>query len=197
MRLGWIRLRWPTSATVSALSRRTGAASPPRPLTQPRPSLAALSSYSRAMLVCNIGLPGADELVQAARVLRLGQLLAQLPVGEHLGQLGQNLQVLLGSLLRYQQDEQQVDRLAVGGVKRHRGGKAHESRHRLAQALDAAVWNGHPLAQAGRAQALAREQAVEYQAARDPLVILENQTGLFEHALLAADVEVEDDVRGR
>src|SRR5674476_1227275 len=86
MRLGWIRLRWPTSATVSALSRRTGAASPSRPLTQPRPSLAALSSYSRAMLVCNIGLPGADELVQAARVLRLGQLLAQLPIGEHLGQ---------------------------------------------------------------------------------------------------------------
>src|ERR1035437_6173961 len=120
MRLGWIRLRWPTSATVSALSRRTGAASPPRPLTQPRPSLAALSSYSRAMLVCNIGLPGTDELVQVAGILRLGQMLAQIPIGEHLCQFGQDLQVLLGSLLRNQQDEQQVDRFAVRRVKRHR-----------------------------------------------------------------------------
>src|SRR5476649_2836503 len=102
MWLGLTRLRWPTSAAISALSRRTGAASPPRPPTQARPSFAALSSYSRAMLVCNIGLPRADDLVQAARVLRLGQLLAQLPVGEHLGQFGQDLQVLLGSLLRYQ-----------------------------------------------------------------------------------------------
>src|SRR3970282_2159345 len=114
MRLGWIRLRWPTSAAGSALSRRTGSASPPRPVTQPRPSLAALSSYSRAMLVCNIRLPIADELMQAAGVLGLDQLLAQIGIGKHLCQFRQDLQVLLGRLLRYQQDEQQLDRLAGG-----------------------------------------------------------------------------------
>src|SRR5476651_666784 len=114
MRLGWIRLRWPTRAAASALLRRTGTGSPPRPLTQLKPSFAALASYSRAMLVCSIGLPCADVLVQDARVICAGQLLAQFLVGKHLRQFGQNLQVLLGGLLRHQQDEQQVDRLAVG-----------------------------------------------------------------------------------
>src|SRR5512141_740325 len=136
MRFGWIRLRWPTSAAVSALSRRTGSASPPRPVTQPKPSFAALSSYSRAMLVCNIGLPIADKLVQRARVLGLDELLAQIRVGEHLREFGQNLQMLFRRLLRHQQHEQQLHRLAVGGVERHRGGKAHERSYRFAQALD-------------------------------------------------------------
>src|SRR5487761_2081767 len=143
MRLGWIRLRWPTSAAVSALSRRTGSASPPRPVTQPKPSLAALSSYSRAMLVCNIGLPIADELVQGGGVPGLDQLLAQIGIGKHLCQFRQNLQMLFGSLLRYQQHEQQLDRLAVGGVEGYRGGEAHERRHCFAQSFDPAVWNGH------------------------------------------------------
>src|SRR3990172_7996258 len=124
MRLGWIRLRWPTSAAASALSRRTDSASPPRPVTQPKPSLAALSSYSRAMLVCNIWLPITDELVQAAGVSGLDQLFAQIGVGKHLRQFRQNLQMLFGSLLRYQQHEQQLDRPAVGGVKGYRRAEA-------------------------------------------------------------------------
>src|SRR5512133_4590 len=197
MRLGWIRFRWPTSAAVSALSRRTGSASPPRPVTQPKPSRAALSSYSRAMLVCNIGLPIADELMQVAGVLGLDQLLAQVGIGKHLRQLRQDLQMLLGCLFRHQQHEQQFDRFAVGGVKGYRGAQAHERRHRFAQTLDSAMRNGHALTQAGRSQALAREQAVEHQAARESLVVFENQPGLLEHALLATDIEVENDVRGR
>ena len=135
--------------------------------------------------------------MQAAGVLGLDQLLAQIGIGKHLCQFRQDLQVLLGRLLRYQQDEQQLDRLAVGRVEGYRSAQAHESRYRFAQALDPAVRNGHPLTQAGRSQALAREQAVEHQAARKALVIFENKAGLFEHALLAADLEVEDDVRGR
>ena len=54
-----------------------------------------------------------------------------------------------------------------------------------------------PWPEPGGAQLLAREQAVEHLAARDLVVVLEQQPDLLEHAFLAADVEVDDDVRQR
>ena len=47
-----------------------------------------------------------------------------------------------------------------------------------------------------RAELFAREQAVENRTACDSLVILEKQPCLLENALLAAGLEVEDDVLG-
>ena len=67
--------------------------------------------------------------------------------------------------------------------------------HRLLEPLDAAVRDGDALAQPGRAQLLAGEQAVENLAAGDAVVVLEQQADLLEHALLAGDVEIDQDVR--
>ena len=51
-----------------------------------------------------------------------------------------------------------------------------------------------PWPKPGRAELLAREQAVENLAPRDAVVVLEQQADLLEHALLAGDVEVDQDV---
>ena len=59
--------------------------------------------------------------------------------------------------------------------------------------LDASVRNGHALAEAGRAELLAGEKAVEHLCAGNAVLILEKQRCLFEDALLAARVEIEND----
>ena len=51
------------------------------------------------------------------------------------------------------------------------------------------------LTEARRAQFLAREKAVEYDAAADTVVVLEHQAHLFEDALLARNIEIDEDVR--
>src|SRR5437870_10617233 len=99
MLLGWVRLRWPISEAAVAASRRT-AVPPSRPATQASDSASRLSSCSRATLTCSIRLPSGDELVQRRGVLRLGHGFAQRLVGEHLRELGEDLQVLLGGLFR-------------------------------------------------------------------------------------------------
>src|SRR4029079_3551980 len=125
MLLGWVRLRWPISAAAAAASRRT-AVPPSRPATHARDSASRLSSCSRATLTCSIRMPGGDQLVERFGVRRARQQLAQRLVGEHLGQLGEDLQVLLGGLFRHEQHEDEVDRVAVGGVERPRLGGAQE-----------------------------------------------------------------------
>src|SRR5205823_12177959 len=64
------------------------------------------------------------------------------------------------------------------------------------QALDPAVRDGDALPEAGRAEALAREQAVEHQAPSDAVVILEEQPRLLEQALLARGREVHEHMGG-
>ena len=39
------------------------------------------------------------------RILRLGEAVAKRPLAEHLGEFGQQLQVLIGGLLGHQQDK--------------------------------------------------------------------------------------------
>src|SRR5690606_41219293 len=58
--------------------------------------------------------------------------------------------------------EQHVHRTAVRCVELHRVGQADECAGGLLQTLDAAVGNGNALAEAGGAEAFAREQAVEH-----------------------------------
>src|SRR5262252_5907076 len=161
MRLGWMRLRCPTSAATSVLSRRSGVVLPALPPIQASPSFSRLSSYSCATLICNMRLPGGDVLVNRACVGIARELRAEIAVAQHLRELGEHAQVLLRRLLRYEEQKHQVHRLAVGCVERHRLGEANEGAHRLLQPLDPPVRNGDSLPQARRAQALPREQAVE------------------------------------
>src|SRR5678815_3403516 len=184
MLLGWVRLRWPISAAAAAASLRT-AVPLSRPAIQASESASRLSSCSRATLTCGIRLPCGDQLVEVGGVGRAQHRFAQHPVAEHLRQLGEDLQVLLGGLLRNEQDEGEAYRLAVGRLERHRLGEADEGAERLLQPLDAPVRDGDPLAEPGRAELLAREQAVEHRAAGDLVLVLEQQARLLEQALLA------------
>src|SRR5258708_8323516 len=195
MRLGWMRLRWPTSAATPALSRRSQVAPPAFPPIQASPSFSRLSSYSCATLICNMRLPGGDVLMKRARIGVGREVLAQLAVAQHLCELGQDAQVLLGRLFRHQQQEHETDGFAVGRVERNRLCQAHESPDCFLQSLDPAVRNGEPLAQPGRSEAVAGTQAVEQQAPRHPLGVLEKQPGLLAHAVLVRHIQIQEDVR--
>src|SRR6195256_2247188 len=110
MRLGWMRLRWPTSAAAPVLSRQSLVAPPVFPPIQANPSLSRLSSYSCATLICNMRLPGGDVLMKRARIGVGREFLTQVAVAQHLCELGQDAQVVLGCLLRDQQQEHDADR---------------------------------------------------------------------------------------
>ena len=137
-----------------------------------------------------------DQLVQLGGVGAGLDLLAQGRVAEQFGDLGQDLQVLLGGGLGHQQEDQQVDRLFVRGVEADRLGQLEHRGHRGLQALDAAVRDGHAVAQAGGAQALAGEQAVGDQRARQAVQVLEQQPGFLESALLAGGVDAHQHLSG-
>jgi len=57
------------------------------------------------------------------------------------------------------------------------------------------VGNGDALAEPGGTQPLAREQAVEHQAARDAVMVLEQEARLLEQALLARGLQVYEHMR--
>src|SRR6185436_9858294 len=109
MLLGWVRLRWPISEADAAASRRT-AAELSRPAIQASDSTSRLSSCSRATSTCSIGMPRRDQLVQGGSIGGLRHRFALAPVAEHLRELGEHLQVLLGGLLGHEQDEHQAHR---------------------------------------------------------------------------------------
>src|SRR4051812_48009730 len=188
---GWVRLRWPISAAAANASRRTAVATF-RPATQASDSASRLSSCSRATLTCSIRLPGGDELVERLRLGGGAHGLAQRAVAEHLRELGEDLQVLLRRLLRHEQHEDKGDWRAVGRVEGNRLREANEGTERLLQPLDATVGNGDALAKAGRAEALAREQAVEHEAPRDAILVLKQQARLLEQPLLARRRQVDE-----
>ena len=104
--------------------------------------------------------------------------------------------MLLGGLFRHQQHEGHAHRLAVGSVEGHRAGDADECAHCRFESLDAAVRNRHALSEAGGTQFFTRKQAVKDEAAGNGLVVLEQQSGLLEYALLARDFEVKNDIGG-
>ena len=125
------------------------------------------------------------------------ELLAEGAVAEHLGQLGQQLQVVFVGLFRHQQHEQQGDRASVGRVEGNRLGQADEGAKGILQAFDAAVGNGDALSQSGGAELLPGKQAVEDGASADSVVVLEQQARLLESALLAARLESDDHIGRR
>ena len=67
---------------------------------------------------------------------------------------------------------------------------------RVLQALDPAVRNRHAVAEAGGAQALASEQVVGDGGAGDRVLVLEQQAGVLERALLAGGVDIDQHVAG-
>src|SRR5262245_9560851 len=122
---GWVRLRWPIRGAEAAASRRTAEALS-RPATQASASASRLSSCSRATSTCSIRSPRGDQVVQRGRVGGPAHGFAQLLVAEHLRELGEDLQVLLGGLLGNQQHEGEAHRVRVGRVERYRLGEAEE-----------------------------------------------------------------------
>src|SRR5690349_8518307 len=197
MRFGWMRLRWPTSAAPSAVSRRSDTAPPAFPPIQANPSFSRFSSYSCATLICNMRLPGGDVLVECARVAVGGEFRTKIAVAQDLSELGVHAPVLSGGVLGHEQQKHETHGLAVGGVERHRLGEADEGADRLLQPFDPAVRDGDSLAEPRRAETLAGEETVEHEASRHALVVLEKEPCLLEHALLARHIQVQQDVRGR
>ena len=117
-------------------------------------------------------------------------------VGQHLGDLGQDLEVALRRRFRHQQEDQQADRLVVRRIERDRLPHPQHRRERVLQALDATVRDRDAVAEAGRAEALAREQVVGDGRAGDRVLVLEQQAGVLERALLAGGVDVDRNVDG-
>lgn len=101
---------------------------------------------------------------------------------------------MLGGLFRNKQDEDQADRLPVGGIKSNGCIQADEGADGFSQPFDPAVRDGDALPQPGRAQPFPGEQAVKYQVPGNALIVLEQQADLFEHAFLAADVQVQQNI---
>src|SRR4051812_13021184 len=145
-----MRLRCPTSAGASVESRCNGVSPPALPAIQASCSLSRFCSYSRATLIWNMRVPFGDVLMQRAWIGVRGEPLPQFLVGEHLRQLREDLKMPLRRVLRNQQHEDERHRLAVGRVEGYGLRQAHERAHRLLQALDAAVRNGHSVSEARR-----------------------------------------------
>ena len=89
-----------------------------------------------------------------------------------------------------------LHRLVVGRVEGDRLLHAQHRGQRILQALDAAVRNRHAVAEPGRAEPLAREQVVGDGGAGDRMLVLEQQAGMLERALLAGGVDVDQHVAG-
>src|SRR5438132_1591526 len=69
--------------------------------------------------------------MQRLSVGRLAQRFAQRLVREHLRELGQDLQVLLGRLLRHEEHERERHRRAVGSIERNRLREANKGAERF------------------------------------------------------------------
>ena len=128
------------------------------------------------------------------RVVRLQKLFAEGLVRKHLRQFGKYLQVQFSCLFRHQQDKKKIDRTSVRRVEGDRRFKSDEPSHRFTQSLDAPVRNGDALTEACGTQFFPGEQAVENLAPGDALIILEQQTSLFEYAFLATGLETEANI---
>ena len=142
-------------------------------------------------------LPGRDQAVHLGGVVFGLEALAQVAIGEHLGDLGEDLEMPLGGRFGHQQEDQQADRLVVGRVEGDRVLHAQHRGERVLQSLDPAVRDGDAVAQAGGAEPLAGEQVVGDRGPGDGMLVLEQQPRLLEDPLLAGGVDADQHVPGR
>src|SRR5487761_180671 len=215
-RNGWIRFMCPTCPIVGRNSFSPTSSRPPpsRPASQTRPSRSRFCSRNVATLTWRIasrprvgfgscaaasarGHPMIEQFRDPAGVGGRDELVAKCTVGEHLGQLGQQLQVQIGRLLGNQQHEELRDRLAVRRLERNRRPQAGERADCAGQALDAPVGDRNALPQSGRSELFAGGEARRDAAAREPGASLELPAHRLEKLLLGGDVEVDHDVRPR
>src|SRR5436190_1663708 len=128
-RNGWMKFMWPTWPIVglSAASPVSTRLPPSRPAIQRSCRRSWLSATSRSTLTCRRcvsadtsghGDPAAYRIPRRRRVGRGGKTLAERALAEHLRELGEQLEVLLGRVLRHEQHEHLVDRATVGRVER-------------------------------------------------------------------------------
>jgi len=136
-------------------------------------------------------------MAYAIRIGAYPELLAEAPIAEHLRNLGEKLQVLLGRVLGDEEHQHFRHGLPVGRLKGYWQLEPHVSRHGLLQVLDACMRQRDALAQAGGAQFLARGETLEHLRLRKTMAPLEEPTDFLENALLGRDVQVEQDVLGR
>jgi hypothetical protein len=115
-------------------------------------------------------------------------------VREHLGNLGEDLKVLLRGLFRHQEKEQKVDWLAVGRIKGHWGVETNQGSGRVFQTFDPTVWNGNAIAKACRPESLARKKGIEDFCPGNALVVLKQKPSLFEDSLFAAGIKTNHNV---
>ena len=105
--------------------------------------------------------------------------------------------MLLGGRFGHQQEDEQADRLFIRRIKAYGASELKHRRHGGFQAFDAAMGNGHAVAQARGAQALAGEQAVGNQGAREAMQTLKQQSSFFKRAFFAGGVHPNEDLGGR
>ncbi|EFX59855.1 hypothetical protein DAPPUDRAFT_126523, partial [Daphnia pulex] len=111
--------------------------------------------------------PGRNQAVQIGGLGVGLELLAQVAVRQHFGDLGQDFQMPLRGCFGHQQEDQEADRFVIGRVKTDRLLHTQHGGQRVFQALDAAVRDGHAVTEAGGAEALTREKIVRHHRARD------------------------------
>ena len=95
--------------------------------------------------------------------------------------------MLLRRLLGDEQEDEQSNGLAVRRLERNRFGQAHKGSKGLFESLDAAVWNGNAFTEPCRTEPFSCEQVIGDDTARDTVLVLKNESSLFEHALFAGN----------
>ena len=104
--------------------------------------------------------------------------------------------MLLCRLLGHEQDKKQRDRLPVWRIERNGRHQPDNRTACLFQALDASMRDGNTTPKACRTEFFPRKKTIEYGTARNPLVVLEDKPGMFEDALFAAHIKIENDIFG-
>ena len=87
--------------------------------------------------------------------------------------------------------------MLIGCIKPNRRDQLKHRCHGVLQTFDAAVGNGHPIAQTGRTQALAGKQAVGHQGAVHAVAVFKQQARLFESTFFTGHVHAHQDLLGR
>lgn len=123
--------------------------------------------------------------------------LAEVVVREHFGNFGKNFEMLLSDVVRYEQEYQQLYRLAIRRLEGNRLGKPDERCQWRLETLDASMRHGDAMPEAGGAESLACKQVIGYGGTGDAVVVLKQEAGLLECPLLARHIEVENDVLER
>ena len=94
------------------------------------------------------------------RIWRCRQYITEILVRKHFCDFRQDFQMLLGDVVWYQQEYQQIHGFAIRRFKWNRFGQADEGRERRFQSFDAAMRYGNAMPKSSRSQAFTGEQII-------------------------------------